>query len=286
LDAAVAVAAVAKNGNSIASSTSTSTSAFYRRNKCIQCCTLAMPPNKHTWEAYARLAIMASFLNNDSDGDCESTDSNEITTYNSTTTTTNDDKREKLLIQSLNSPACIYDYNRYKKGQNPSQKQDYNFTSSDLIPLWIRAQRNTQALRQLFLLFEVQVQLTTTTNTEDNDNDNDNDNGRSIDSNNEVDDSRATVAVAVLGTGIRGGGKRLVVNIADDEDGDDSQQQQEAITPTSTTVDERNNNLNFPLKAILRGNPTSIKLQITDVSNYVDQLVEWAVVNQSIYINV
>ena len=290
LDAALAVAAVTKNDNLTVSSTSTSTSAFHRRNKCIQCCTLAMPPNKHTWEAYARLAIMASFLNDDSDidGDSESTDSNEIATYNSTTTTTtttNDDKREKLLIQSLNSPACIYDCNRYKKGQNPSQKQDYKFTSSDLIPLWIRAQRNTQALRQLFLLFEVQVQTTTTTtNNEDNDNDNDNDNGRSIDSNNEVDDSRTTVAIAVSGTGVRGEGKRLVVNIADDEDGDDSQQQPEAITPISTTtVDERNNNLNMPLKAILRGNPTSIRLQITEVSNYVDQLVEWAVVNQSIH---
>ena len=84
LDAALAVAAIAKNGNSTVSSTSTSTSAFYRRNKCIQCCTLALPPNKHTWEAYARLAIMASFLNDDSDidGDSESTDSNEIATYN------------------------------------------------------------------------------------------------------------------------------------------------------------------------------------------------------------
>jgi hypothetical protein len=296
---AVAVAvAETNNGNSTgttttsSTSTSTSTSAFFRRNKCIQCCTLAMPPNKHTWEAYARLAIMASFLNDDSDNDFptkdddgERDDSNEITTCNSTTT--NDDKREKSLIKSLNSPACIYDCNRYKKGQNPSQKQDYNFTSSDLIPLWIRAQRNTQALRQLFLLFEVQVQTTTTANNnEDNDIDR-----RSIDSNNVVDDSRTTVAVALLGTGVRGGGKRLVVNITDNEDGDDSQQQQqqqqqqqeETITHTSTTVDERNNNLNLPLKAILRGNPTSIKLQIAEVSNYVDQLVEWAVVNQSIY---
>merc|ERR1712238_528002 len=103
-------------------------------------------------EAYARLAIMASFLDNSEipvGGDDEG-GGNEIISVS-----TSDDKR-KLLTQSLKSPACIYDLNRYKKGQNPSQKHDYTFSSSDLIPIWIRAQRNTQSLRQLILLFEVQ----------------------------------------------------------------------------------------------------------------------------------
>mmetsp|Transcript_54371 Transcript_54371/g.61524 ORF Transcript_54371/g.61524 Transcript_54371/m.61524 type:complete len:1761 (-) Transcript_54371:323-5605(-) len=276
----------AEKENDKNNSTTTSTSAFYRRNKYIQCCTLPVPPNKNTWEAYARLAIMASFLDNSEipvGGDDEG-GGNEIISVS-----TSDDKRE-FLTQSLKSPACIHDFNRYKKGQNPSQKHDYTFSSSDLIPIWIRAQRNTQSLRQLILLFEVQQLHNTITNDEDNGNDNVNGNGKSVDSNILLKKSTTvpfSVSTTVLGTGVRGVGKRLVVNITDTEDGDDSQQQQQQQqhqqqeTVTNTTTIEENNNL--PLKAILRGNPVSIRSQLIEVSNFVDQLVEWAVVNQSIF---
>ena len=71
----------------------------------------------------------------------------------------NNDHKEELLMQSLKSPSCLYDLNRYKKGRNPSHAQRYPFSPSDLIPLWMRAQRNTDALRQLFMLFEVQQKL-------------------------------------------------------------------------------------------------------------------------------
>jgi C-terminal processing protease CtpA/Prc len=265
-----------RSNNSSTLSNSLSKSVFYKQNRCIECCTLPLPPNKNTWEAYAKLSIMVSilsesdFLERDSAGD-EDGSGDIVTTVSSFK-----HNKNELLLRSLKSPACIYEFNRFKKGQNPSQRSDYTFSLSDVIPIWIRAQRNTQALRQLFLLFEVQLQPPTNKI-----------NGRSDPNNNRSEKSTAStssVSTSILGTGMRGVGKRLILNMTETDDNDNDTQEhphKERIQGIITNTTEEHNDLQYNAK--FRGNPSSIRSQMTDISNYVDRLVEWAVINQSIF---
>eukprot|EP00980_Cylindrotheca_fusiformis_P004017 scaffold880_cov132-Cylindrotheca_fusiformis.AAC.13 len=90
------------------------------------CCTLPITPNKHTWQEFARITKMALLL----------------------------DKSDLGTVYK--SPCCIYDLknkNQYKECYG----HQYEFQPHDLVVLWIRAQRNTQAMRHLCCLFEIQV---------------------------------------------------------------------------------------------------------------------------------
>jgi len=231
-------------------SASSSIPAFHRKNNCAQCCSLALPPNKHTWEAYARLAMMASLIG---DEDLVHGDNEE---NNPIPTSTFKNHKKLSMIQCLKSPSCVNDLNKHKKGKNPSHNQQYSFSPlSDFVPLWIRAQRNTQALRQLNLLFEVARK---TRNKDDEIPPVPNRSNYLTD----VASSRIDPEnFSVLGASSLERGNHSVANITDTDD---------------TTSEET-------FKATFRGNPLRMKMQLKEVSDYVDQLVEWAVVNQSIF---
>jgi len=88
-------------------------------------CTLPLTPNKHTWKEFAKISRMLSLL----------------------------DETSRAEIYKCSS--CIFDIkckNSYKEIYN----QQYEFQALDLMALWIRAQRNSQAMRHLYLLFEIQ----------------------------------------------------------------------------------------------------------------------------------
>jgi hypothetical protein len=226
--------------------------AFHRKNKCVQCCTLALPPNKHTWEAYAKLAIMASLI-----GDCEISGW-DIVNDNQVTVTSKNHK-ELSLIQCLKSPSCVYDLNRNKKGKNPSLNHQYLFSpSSDLVPLWIRAQRNTQALRQLILLFEV---------NKENDNEMSEASSTAKETNNTVRSAQKTFQ-DISKTSEISGGKLLMVNQAE------IGSEQGGGTVEGDVV---------RFKASFRGNPMNARARVIEISEHVDHLIEWAVINQSIF---
>lgn len=112
-------------------------SAFHENE--LPCCSLALPPNKHTWGAYARISQMAMQL--------------EVKLPAG-----NDRRRKQKLPRevALKSPFCIHDAvtNQHKQYQLMLAK-DFDFTPPHLIALWIRAQRNTQAMRHLWMLFKV-----------------------------------------------------------------------------------------------------------------------------------
>ncbi|VEU39727.1 unnamed protein product [Pseudo-nitzschia multistriata] len=210
--------------------------AFHRKKKFRRCCSLALPPNKYTWEAYARFAIMATLV-----GDQEfatDVDGSDSAWKN---------HKESSLIQSFKSPLCVYELNTYKTGKNSSHSKQFSFSpSTDLVPLWIRAHRNTQSLRQLIQLFEVKRR-------------------------DKYDDDDASCSTNAIVRGINrsGEGKELIVNDSEDADTDAKQD-------TETAFERK-------FEATFRGNPLDTKSQLMKVGDYVDQLVEWAVVNQSIF---
>ena len=179
---------------------------FHRKNICVQGATLGLPPNKHTWKAYARLAIMASLIRD-----------NEKSSDERRERTPSKNRKDSLLRQCLKSPTCVHDLNK-RKGKNASHNHLYTFSpKSDLAPLWMRAQRNTRALRQLILLFEVRRE------------------------------------------------------IRQRENGEIEQM-------------ERSDKVNTQqFKAKFQGNPFYVQERVIELSEDVDKLVEWAVINQSIF---
>jgi hypothetical protein len=136
------------------------------------------------------------------------------------------------LQKAKSSPCCITDLT-LATGHKPNQSlaQDFQYQGHDLVPLWIRAQRNSQAMRQLCTLFTL------------------------LPDNKGSEEEHWTVA----GTGQRGSGKRLIADLAD---------------PHSKSTS---------FKAVLQHNPKHTKSRVMDVTKLVDQLVEWAVVNQVVF---
>ena len=155
-------------------------SAFHKHS--VQCCTLPLPPNKSTWKEFARISKMMNLLDT------------------------------STLKKVYKSPCFNFDLQKKQKN-NQAYNQAYQFKCHDLVPLWVRAQRNTQAMRHLCLLYEIRT----------------------------INDNSGTNREASL--------------------------------------------LKAPyFKAILRGNPANYpKQRIVDTSPLVDQLIEWAVTNQSIF---
>ena len=230
--------------------------AFHRHSKYAQCCSLALPPNRYTWEAYARLAIMASLIGDDELSECDPVNKRDGKG-------TRKNHKEMCIIQCLKSPCCLNDLNRHKGGKNPSQNRDYSFSpSSDLVPLWIRAQRNTQALRHLILLFEVIQEkrenndglskpfTSATSSTED----------KFTSSEENFQD--------VNGSTLGAGGKRMMLNHTENKSAQES-----------TSIEK--NSVHY--RAIFRGNPMNVRTRVTELCEHVDHLIEWAVVNQSIF---
>jgi hypothetical protein len=185
-----------------------------------ECCTLALPPNKHTWEAYARLAIMASLIGDDELSGSDPGNGNDVTI-------TSKKRKELSLIRCLKSPTCLCDLNRrQRKGKNPSLNHQYSFSpSSDLVPLWIRAQRNTRALRQFILLFELSKE------------------GQAR-GNDSMEDKPETCSEPRGGT----------------DKGDTAR-----------------------YKALFRGNPNNVRGRVSEINEHLDHLIEWAVINQSLF---
>lgn len=249
---AALLSTVAEGTENNSSPSQSSIPAFHRKNKCVQCCTLALPPNKHTWEAYAKLATMASLI-----GDYELSGWDRVNDNQVTVTSKN--HKELSLMQCLKSPSCVYDLDRNKKGKNPLLNHQYLFSpSSDLVPLWIRAQRNTQALRQLILLFEV---------NRENDNEMSEASRSATETNNTVR-SAQTNFQDISKTSEISGGKLFMVNQAE------TGSEQGGGTVEGDVV---------RFKASFRGNPMNVRARVMEVSEHVDHLIEWAVINQSIF---
>lgn len=82
---------------------------------------LMIPPNEHTWQEYLRIAHMVSLLPN-----------------------------ESCRIAAHRSKLCR-DERHFRETLNPK----FPMTSADLVALWVRAQRNAQAMRHLVQLFKV-----------------------------------------------------------------------------------------------------------------------------------
>jgi len=95
-------------------------------------------PNKHTWNEFARISRMVMLLDRIALSDGHRSKK---------------DHPKKLAIQS---PCCLHDgiANSYKHHQQTLNK-DFEFTPPNLMALWVRAQRNTQAMRHLWMLFKV-----------------------------------------------------------------------------------------------------------------------------------
>ncbi|KAL3945283.1 MAG: hypothetical protein SGBAC_000631 [Bacillariaceae sp.] len=147
-------------------------------------CTLPLTPNRHTWQEFAKISRMLSLL----------------------------DETSRTEIYKCSS--CIFELkskNSYKEIYN----QQYEFQPLDLMALWVRAQRNSQAMRHLHLLFEVQH--------------GNQDNPSGLD-----DGAEATKSPSKI-------------------------------------------------HAIYRGNPVETRRRICETSPWVDQLVEWAVTNQTLF---
>ena len=111
-------------------------SAFHENE--VACCSLSLPPNKHTWSEFARLCRMVMLLHpRPTDLDCY--------------------RKPKLPIEEVfKSPCCLHnDTTNKHKHYMQSLAKDFEFTQPNLVALWIRAQRNTQAMRHLWMLFKV-----------------------------------------------------------------------------------------------------------------------------------
>jgi hypothetical protein len=166
------------------------------------CCCLPLPPNRQTWKEFAKFVQILGILDPES------------------------------LQKAKSSPCCVTNLT-HGAGQkrNHSLAQDFQYQGHDLVPLWIRAKRNSQAMRQLWTLFTILP---------------DSEGG---------EEEHLTVA----GTGQRGSGKQIVAGLANPH-------------PKSTSF-----------KAVLQNNPKHRKSRAMDVTKLVDQLVEWAVVNQVVF---
>ncbi len=253
-----------KKGNSALVSTAvdeevnnsqSSISAFHRKDMCMQGCTLGLPPNKHTWKAYARLALMASLIGDD-----------ELSLFDHGSSK----KRKELAWKEcVKSSSCVHNLNQYKKGRNPSLNHQYTYSpKSDLVPLWIRAQRNTQALRQLIQLFEVTKETKSKTTNSSNGEDGVSEPSRSVTGGNATVTNPENVAKSVSGNSASVGGERVLLyrSSANRQNG------------------KRNDTKNTArFKATFRGNSANVRPRVMDVSEDVDRLIEWAVVNQSIF---
>lgn len=168
------------------------------------CCSLPVTPNKHTWQEFARISKMVSLLGSD------------------------------VLERVYRSPCCIFDL-KYKNKYKECYAQQHTFQPHDLVPLWVRAQRNTQAMRHLSLLFQIRVS----------------------------GEEKSSESVSVLGSGVRGREKQLVVDMS-------LSQENEGRIPRS-------------FKATFRGNPTYSRARIVEASTLADSLVEWAITNQTLF---
>ena len=88
-------------------------------------CTLPLTPNKHTWQEFARISRALSLLD------------------------------ETSRVEIYKRSSCIFDIkckNTYKDLYN----QSFEFHALDLMALWVRARRNSEAMRHMNLLFEFQ----------------------------------------------------------------------------------------------------------------------------------
>jgi hypothetical protein len=205
--------------------TGESESAFH--NLKPSCCSLSLPPNSHTWEAYAKIIQMVSILDTDA--------------------------KQK----ALESNCCVQEISHSSHKRNPSFNQQFQFAGPDLVALWVRAQRNTQAMRQLWLLFEVASQNKSNKDEEE--------------------------CWTIQGTGRTGTGKQLVSGLAGGAGG--GTHAAEHAPPAGAHAQHRGGGGAKPLsvRAIFNGNPNHAKLRILDNSPLVDQLVEWAVTNQVLF---
>lgn len=220
-------------------------SAFHRPNKQINCCTLALPPNRHTWRAYARISSMVSLL-----------------------------ESPKHLEQAIMSPFSQCELLKLKKGdRRAAYALDYSFTPPDLLALWVRAQWNSQALRHLCMLFELHPSKNMLEPT---------DGKGSIDAEDTPAEIRKGSYEAVLGASNPGFGKHSIAA--------GKENQNYALETTRynarATIDGNADGSGLEaasFRAVFRGNPLRAKYRVVDVGHGVDQLVEWAVVNQSLY---
>jgi hypothetical protein len=200
-------------------------SAFYQNT--LPCCSLPLPPNKHTWREFARISRMVSLLERKPEDGRR---------------TRNRSPHE----QAFRSPCCVHDalVNKSKHIQ-AAQVQYFDFAAPHLVALWVRAQRNTQAMRHLWMIFDVRAEVDTAASPQ--------------------------AALKVRGGGARGSGKYLVMDSP--QEAGPSDDQGETIVPIKTRS----------FVPVLRGNPNHIRNRIVDVSKLVDQLVEWTVTNQVLF---
>jgi hypothetical protein len=219
-------------------------SAFHRPNKEISCCSLAIPPNRHTWRAYARISSMVSLL-----------------------------EHPKHLEQAVRSPFCDYDVFKQKKGQRLAlYARQHIFAPSSLLALWVRAQRNTRALRHLWMLFEVQRV---------NNNQGGTNLASSYESESAIRAGTRNTSVPVQSPECRRQLTLAEAETLDDARGITGQNERNFDVNTVRTKGAIHRELRF--RAIFRGNPLYAKYRVVDTGRRVDQLVEWAVVNQSLY---
>jgi hypothetical protein len=107
-------------------------------------CSLALPPNSHNWQEFARIAEMVSFLPKDKRRDAEDSPCNgTLHTMQIYSRLNGSNKRSNLAGANNKIPTrrmSIY-------------SEDFNFQPHDLVALWVRAQRNAVAMRHLIQLF-------------------------------------------------------------------------------------------------------------------------------------
>ena len=109
----------------------------FQKNE-VECCSLSLPPNKYTWSEFARLCRMVMLLH---------TRPSELEPRR---------KRKPPIEEALKSPCCLHaDTSNKHKHYAQALAKDFEFTPPHLMALWIRAQRNTQAMRHLWMLFKV-----------------------------------------------------------------------------------------------------------------------------------
>jgi hypothetical protein len=188
-------------------------SAFH--NHSVKCCSLPLVPNKNTWREFARISKMLRLLDMDNN------------------------TLEKIYA----SPCCMFDLknkNRCKEQYN----QHYSFRPHDLLALWVRAQRNNQAMRHLHLLFHI----------------------RTVG----AEESTEASSISILGT------EATIVGDKELEANKLGMQQSESQPWLGRTQ--------HSFKAILKGNPENYAIQrIVQLSQKLEDLVKWAVTNQTIF---
>ncbi|CAB9513770.1 expressed unknown protein [Seminavis robusta] len=103
-------------------------------------CSLVLPPNNHTWEEFARIAQTVSFL---PEKDRRAAEDSPCSGTLRTMERYSQRKRHKATLAGLKSaPKKINIY-----------AEDFVFRPHDLVALWVRAQRNSVAMRHLIQLF-------------------------------------------------------------------------------------------------------------------------------------